>query len=221
MKGILPRKIKTHTSQSGPVICTVRHKPFRLYQHHDYCHYSPISENSLNFFTQIYRSNANLSHPAVPNSASLQADYHILFSSSDASRHNSDKWVSCVQGYNGHDYWTSGNRLGTDMLIWMSSGVTFNATFDYMRKTPSNELDNSTNGPTGVESTEGNLSPSTKPVSARRARHRQGYDHYCVQAADVTLTVHSSTDCSSMLIMFEFNKTKNVAAHRDVINRLQ
>jgi hypothetical protein len=106
--------------------------------------------------------------------------------SSDASRYKkgcSNKWVPYVQGYNGHDYWTSGNRLGTDMLIWMSSGVTFNATFDYMRKAPSNELDNSTNGPTGEESTESNLRASVKPVSARRARHRQGWEHYFMQTA--------------------------------------
>ena len=168
MIGLLPRKIKTHTSQSGPVICTVRH------EHHDYCHYSPISETSLNFlprFTDLMPTFPILQYLS-PLPYGPTTTYY--FSSSDASRHNSDKWVSCVQGYNGHDYWTSGNRLGTDMLIWMSSGVTFNATFDYMRKTPSNELDNSTNGPTGEESTEGNLSPSTKPVSARRARHRQG-----------------------------------------------
>jgi hypothetical protein len=106
--------------------------------------------------------------------------------SSDTSRYNkgrSNKWMLYVEGYNGHDYWTSGNRLGTDMLIWMSSGVTFNATFDYMRKAPSNELDNSTNGPTGEESTESNLRASVKPVSARRARHRQGWEHYRMLAA--------------------------------------
>nr|CAD7458946.1 unnamed protein product [Timema tahoe] len=38
-----------------------------------------------------------------------------------------------MPGYNHYDFWTSGNRLGTDMLIWMSSGLPFNATFNYMR----------------------------------------------------------------------------------------
>nr|CAD7431273.1 unnamed protein product [Timema monikensis] len=38
-----------------------------------------------------------------------------------------------IPGYNHYDFWTSGNRLGTDMLIWMSSGLPFNATFNYMR----------------------------------------------------------------------------------------
>jgi hypothetical protein len=78
------------------------------------------------------------------------------------------------QGYNDHDYWTSGNRLGTEMLIWMSSGVTFNATFDYMRKVPGNDLDTSTSGSNDEDSTETGPSSSLKPVSARRARHRQG-----------------------------------------------
>lgn len=30
-----------------------------------------------------------------------------------------------------YDYWTSGNRLGTGMYLWMSTGLPFNATFDY------------------------------------------------------------------------------------------
>lgn len=38
-----------------------------------------------------------------------------------------------IAGYNKYDFWTSGNRLGTDMMIWMSTGLPFNATFDYMR----------------------------------------------------------------------------------------
>ncbi|XP_034240779.1 uncharacterized protein LOC117645015 isoform X2 [Thrips palmi] len=35
-------------------------------------------------------------------------------------------------GYNQYDFWTSGNRLGTDMFLWMSTGLPFNATFDLM-----------------------------------------------------------------------------------------
>lgn len=37
-------------------------------------------------------------------------------------------------GYDKFDFWTSGNRLGTDMFLWMSSGLPFNATFNYMRQ---------------------------------------------------------------------------------------
>jgi len=37
-------------------------------------------------------------------------------------------------GYNKFDYWTSGNRLGTDMLIWMSTGLPFNTTFNQMKR---------------------------------------------------------------------------------------
>lgn len=46
----------------------------------------------------------------------------------------------CYLGYNKYDFWTSGNKLGTDMLIWMSTGLPFNATFDYMRKLPGDDM---------------------------------------------------------------------------------
>ncbi|GAB0093988.1 uncharacterized protein DMENIID0001_091890 [Sergentomyia squamirostris] len=34
-------------------------------------------------------------------------------------------------GYSKYDFWTSGNRLGTGMFLWMSTGLPFNATFDF------------------------------------------------------------------------------------------
>ncbi|KAH8280423.1 hypothetical protein KR018_006989 [Drosophila ironensis] len=34
-------------------------------------------------------------------------------------------------GYGNYDFWTSGNRLGTGMFLWMSTGLPFNATFDF------------------------------------------------------------------------------------------
>ncbi|OXU21683.1 hypothetical protein TSAR_012695 [Trichomalopsis sarcophagae] len=37
-------------------------------------------------------------------------------------------------GYAKYDFWTSGNRLGTDMFLWMSTGSPFNSTFNYMNK---------------------------------------------------------------------------------------
>lgn len=37
-------------------------------------------------------------------------------------------------GFNKFDFWTSGNKLGTDMFLWMSTGLPFNATFNYMKK---------------------------------------------------------------------------------------
>ncbi|XP_058055505.1 C-type lectin 37Da [Anopheles bellator] len=39
-------------------------------------------------------------------------------------------------GYGKYDFWTSGNRLGTPMFLWMSTGLPFNATFDYFEKSP-------------------------------------------------------------------------------------
>lgn len=41
-------------------------------------------------------------------------------------------------GYTKYDFWTSGNKLGTDMFLWMSTGLPFNTTFDYMLKRPGN-----------------------------------------------------------------------------------
>ncbi|XP_029730623.2 uncharacterized protein LOC109411141 isoform X1 [Aedes albopictus] len=38
-------------------------------------------------------------------------------------------------GYSKYNFWTSGNRLGTGMFLWMSTGLPFNATFDYFEKT--------------------------------------------------------------------------------------
>lgn len=39
--------------------------------------------------------------------------------------------LSIYKGYSKYDFWTSGNRLGTGMFLWMSTGLPFNATFDY------------------------------------------------------------------------------------------
>uniref|UniRef100_A0AAG5CUW7 C-type lectin domain-containing protein n=1 Tax=Anopheles atroparvus TaxID=41427 RepID=A0AAG5CUW7_ANOAO len=39
-------------------------------------------------------------------------------------------------GYGKYNFWTSGNRLGTGMFLWMSTGLPFNATFDYFEKSP-------------------------------------------------------------------------------------
>lgn len=33
--------------------------------------------------------------------------------------------------FNNFDFWTSGNRLGTGMFLWMSTGLPFNSTFQY------------------------------------------------------------------------------------------
>ncbi|XKL64808.1 hypothetical protein PGB90_004894 [Kerria lacca] len=42
-------------------------------------------------------------------------------------------------GYSQHDFWTSGNHLGSNMLLWMSTGLPFNATFNYMKKQEGDE----------------------------------------------------------------------------------
>lgn len=60
-------------------------------------------------------------------------------------------------GYSKYDFWTSGNNLGTDMFLWMSSGLPFNATFDYMTKSTHN-------GSIG-------LPPGTEPQRVARGRY--------------------------------------------------
>lgn len=55
-------------------------------------------------------------------------------------------------GYNKYDFWTSGNRLGTDMYLWMSTGLPFNATFNYMRKLNESDDPLAADVPTGSTS---------------------------------------------------------------------
>ncbi|XP_014367014.1 uncharacterized protein LOC106717636 isoform X4 [Papilio machaon] len=73
-------------------------------------------------------------------------------------------------GYNKYDFWTSGNNLGTDMYLWMSTGLPFNATFNYMRRvsnvTPYQHSDDSMDP---VDLPQGSTAPQ------RTARH--GTEH--------------------------------------------
>jgi len=62
-------------------------------------------------------------------------------------------------GYTKYDFWTSGNKLGTDMFLWMSTGLPFNVTFDYMLKRPGNR-------PADVP-------PGTEPQRVARERYLQ------------------------------------------------
>lgn len=42
-------------------------------------------------------------------------------------------------GYSTYDFWTSGNKIGTEMYLWMSTGIPFNATFDHFEKKQTDE----------------------------------------------------------------------------------
>ncbi|XP_011867863.1 PREDICTED: uncharacterized protein LOC105562006 isoform X2 [Vollenhovia emeryi] len=64
-------------------------------------------------------------------------------------------------GYTKYDFWTSGNKLGTDMFLWMSTGLPFNVTFDYMLKRPGNR-------PADVP-------PGTEPQRVARERNHRPY----------------------------------------------
>jgi hypothetical protein len=46
-------------------------------------------------------------------------------------KHDSITDYLASSGYQAYDFWTSGNNLGTKMFLWMSTGIPFNATFDY------------------------------------------------------------------------------------------
>lgn len=63
----------------------------------------------------------------------LCAKQFLAFSKKNECSHNYD---FLFIGYSKYDFWTSGNNLGTDMYLWMSTGLPFNATFNYMRKLP-------------------------------------------------------------------------------------
>lgn len=55
--------------------------------------------------------------------------------------------------FNNYDFWTSGNRLGTGMFLWMSTGLPFNSTFHAF------ENENETNGIMDSTDHNGNTSP--------------------------------------------------------------
>lgn len=61
--------------------------------------------------------------------------------SSFESREKSDSITQYLTnaGYNKYDFWTSGNRIGTDMFLWMSTGLPFNATFNLMKSQEDNQ----------------------------------------------------------------------------------
>ncbi|KAL3290146.1 hypothetical protein HHI36_023510 [Cryptolaemus montrouzieri] len=74
-------------------------------------------------------------------------------------------------GFNKFDFWTSGNRLGTNMFLWMSTGLPFNATFNYMKQT---EIEDSENP---IPS---NVPGSTSPQRTARESDESGASSACV-----------------------------------------
>ncbi|XP_049288462.1 uncharacterized protein LOC125766487 isoform X2 [Anopheles funestus] len=87
-------------------------------------------------------------------------------------------------GYGKYNFWTSGNRLGTGMFLWMSTGLPFNATFDYFEKSPEtvgmDPLDNNSN---------------TSPQ--RTARDSSGLQKGCVHLKAPSLR-WAPEDCSAV-----------------------
>ncbi|XP_050542008.1 uncharacterized protein LOC126905912 isoform X2 [Daktulosphaira vitifoliae] len=89
-------------------------------------------------------------------------------------------------GYHKFDYWTSGNRLGTDMLIWMSTGLPFNTTFNLMKQ-------QSANG--GLDTDEMSVKPSL-PI-ARKKRGDSGSRDGCVALKAPTMD-WVTADCTDL-----------------------
>lgn len=90
-------------------------------------------------------------------------------------------------GYSKYDFWTSGNRLGTGMFLWMSTGLPFNATFDYFE----NENENLNANLSPVESIS-----STSPQRTARGSGN-GLDKGCVILKAPSLRWGPS-DCSAI-----------------------
>ncbi|KAI4488883.1 hypothetical protein M0804_004381 [Polistes exclamans] len=84
-------------------------------------------------------------------------------------------------GYTKYDFWTSGNKLGTDMFLWMSTGLPFNTTFDYMLKRPGNR-------PADVP-------PGTEPQRVARESGDSGSADGCVAMVAPTLAWEAQ-DCT-------------------------
>ncbi|XP_070165014.1 uncharacterized protein Nw isoform X1 [Polyergus mexicanus] len=84
-------------------------------------------------------------------------------------------------GYTKYDFWTSGNKLGTDMFLWMSTGLPFNVTFDYMLKRPGNRA---------VD-----VPPGTEPQRVARESGDSGSADGCVAMAAPTLA-WDAQDCT-------------------------
>ncbi|XP_044007038.1 uncharacterized protein LOC122851697 isoform X2 [Aphidius gifuensis] len=82
-------------------------------------------------------------------------------------------------GYSKYDFWTSGNKLGTNMLLWMSTGLPFNSTFDYMKRA---------NRPSDVP-------PGTEPQRVARESGDSGAADGCVALSAPTLS-WDSHDCT-------------------------
>ncbi|XP_059226287.1 uncharacterized protein LOC106083446 isoform X2 [Stomoxys calcitrans] len=90
-------------------------------------------------------------------------------------------------GYGNYDFWTSGNRLGTGMFLWMSTGLPFNATFDFFENT----IDAIQAGLLDPVDHNSNTSPQ------RTARDSSGAEKGCVILRQPTLK-WMPEDCSAV-----------------------
>ncbi|XP_049831113.1 uncharacterized protein LOC126272350 isoform X1 [Schistocerca gregaria] len=96
------------------------------------------------------------------------------------SREKADSLMEYLRnaGYNKYDFWTSGNRLGTsDMMLWMSTGLPFNSTFNYMRNLPSNDLHSASEDQDAASDDGGVVNEGVVEGRSKSNRRRRGGYH--------------------------------------------
>ncbi|XP_043480652.1 uncharacterized protein LOC122510232 isoform X2 [Leptopilina heterotoma] len=84
-------------------------------------------------------------------------------------------------GYTNYDFWTSGNKIGTNMFLWMSTGIPFNASFSYI---------NEQSGSIPIE-----VPPGTEPQRVARESGNAGSSDSCVAMTKPNLE-WMAQDCS-------------------------
>ncbi|XP_018333478.1 uncharacterized protein LOC108742682 [Agrilus planipennis] len=93
-------------------------------------------------------------------------------------------------GFSKFDFWVSGNKLGTDMYLWMSTGLPFNATFNYMKKNGNDIL---TSGNSAYDLPMG----STSPQRTARESGNAGLANSCVAMKAPTFE-WDTDDCTTI-----------------------
>ncbi|XP_051153099.1 C-type lectin 37Da isoform X5 [Leptopilina boulardi] len=84
-------------------------------------------------------------------------------------------------GYTNYDFWTSGNKIGTNMFLWMSTGIPFNASFSYITEQ---------SGSIPIE-----VPPGTEPQRVARESGNIGSSDSCVAMTKPNLE-WMAQDCS-------------------------
>lgn len=96
-------------------------------------------------------------------------------------------------GYTNYDFWTSGNKIGTNMFLWMSTGIPFNASFSYI---------NEQSGSIPIE-----VPPGTEPQRVARER-------YITKENSFTSPLHSTHKNRYIFFSHFILKRRNLKANK-------